>query len=216
MAAIWTVDGASPVSTPQPLPSETLPDMIWPVIYDDGGGFLSWFLVGLGGLLVALGIGTIVLLLMRRTNEASELQQAFEASAADTVSAVEATVPRATRALEEEIAEVSATLLATVGRMREITIRAEAFEGEVKRLVQQANAARAAASMDEEKAKQISTLLVERTEQRFRTEIEKLTAAHAEQIKKLRDSGNRTAWLTFGVGSVVGFVLNILASLIMA
>ncbi|MGW5670624.1 hypothetical protein, partial [Micromonospora sp. NPDC003776] len=63
-------------------------------------------------------------------------------------------------------------------------------------------------------AQKIALLLTTQTEKKLKEEIEKLTAAHKEQIEGLKRSGTRSAWVTFVLGAVVGFVLNIVSSLI--
>jgi hypothetical protein len=76
----------APTESPTPEPTEQLPtetpsdessddvaaEPLAPEEEDSGGGMLSWLLIGMGGLLVALGIGAIVLLLMRRGEDDEE------------------------------------------------------------------------------------------------------------------------------------------------
>ncbi|MGC5019977.1 hypothetical protein [Micromonospora sp. DT47] len=194
--------------TPTPVPS------IQPYIVQYDGG-ASWVMVTLGGALVLTGVVALVVLWLRRPMIVA-LRREFEASAASAVASVEASLPPTRPSLEDEIGEVSGTLSATVNRLREISAKAEAFEAEVKQLVVRADAARATAALDEEKARQISFILGERTERKFREEIEKLAEAHAEQVERLRKSGNRTAWWTFVLGSALGFLLNLLAGMLVA
>ncbi|MEU2986239.1 hypothetical protein ABZ647_17745 [Micromonospora aurantiaca] len=114
--------------------------------------------------------------------------------------------------LEQEISDVSGTLTRTVSRLRDISTRAQAFEAEVRELVARADAAQATAQLNEEQAQKIALLLTSQTEQKLKEEIEKLTKAHNEQIEGLKKSGTKTAWLTFGLGALVGFLLNLLTA----
>jgi len=211
---LWKPDVPTPTPTETPISPGATIDLIWPVVINpESSGMGSWLLISFGGILVLLGLGAIVLLVMRR-KENEDLDNEFAATAASAITSVEATLRPSQPSLEEEIFEVSKTLFGTVSRMREIIGKAVAFEDEVRLLVRQADAARAAASLDEEQARQISVILGERTEQKFKEEIRKLTTTHAGQVEKLRKSGTRTALWTFIAGSVIGFLLNILAGLI--
>ncbi|MFJ6950651.1 carboxypeptidase-like regulatory domain-containing protein, partial [Micromonospora aurantiaca (nom. illeg.)] len=53
-------------------PSAEAPAAQQPAANEDSGGFGSWLLILLGGLFVAVGVGTIVLLYMRRKNEGDD------------------------------------------------------------------------------------------------------------------------------------------------
>ncbi|WFE37923.1 hypothetical protein [Micromonospora sp. WMMD998] len=115
-------------------------------------------------------------------------------------------------ALEEEIAEVSATLSDTVGRLRDISAKAQAFETEVRDLVRRADAAQATAQLNEAQASKIAMLLTTRSEEKLKEEIERLTVAHEKQIEGLKRSNSKSTWLTFTLGAVLGFLLNLLSS----
>ncbi len=116
--------------------------------------------------------------------------------------------------LEEEIAEVSSTLSDTVGRLRNISAKAQAFETEVRDLVRRADAAQATAQLNEAQASKIATLLTTRTEEKLKEEIERLTLAHEEQIDGLKKSNSKSTWLTFTLGAIIGFLLNLLSTVL--
>jgi hypothetical protein len=62
-----TAEPSAPVTTAPPSTAA-----LNPTSAEEGGGTLSWVLILLGGLLVALGVGAIVLLIVRRRQEARE------------------------------------------------------------------------------------------------------------------------------------------------
>ncbi|MFD6692076.1 tetratricopeptide repeat protein [Micromonospora aurantiaca (nom. illeg.)] len=83
--AIWMRTGGGPLAGPptaSPMPASpsaaptsnpSLPTSAWSPIADEGsGGFGSWLLILLGGLFVAVGVGTIVLLYSRRRSESEK------------------------------------------------------------------------------------------------------------------------------------------------
>src|SRR5262249_33560232 len=109
---------------------------------------------------------------VKRSNEA------FYAAAERAVTALEETLPASEPTLEDEIADVSASLSQTVTRLRQISGKAEAFEAEVKALVDRAEAAKATASLHEDDARKIALLLGRETEERLRTEIANLAEEH--------------------------------------
>ncbi|RAN94737.1 hypothetical protein GAR05_04827 [Micromonospora saelicesensis] len=110
---------------------------------------------------------------------------------------------------------MSGTLTQTVSRLRDISVKAQAFESEVHDLVRRADAAQATAQLNEEQAQKIALLLTTQTEVKLTEEIDKLTKAHKEQIDGLKKSGSRTAWITFVLGAVLGFLLNLLTAFLM-
>ncbi|MET8062537.1 carboxypeptidase regulatory-like domain-containing protein, partial [Micromonospora sp. NPDC005313] len=57
---------------PADTPSAEAPAAQQPTANEDSGGFGSWLLILLGGLFVAVGVGTIVLLYLRRKNEGDD------------------------------------------------------------------------------------------------------------------------------------------------
>lgn len=127
----------------------------------------------------------------------------------------QATADRPPPTLEEEISNVSGTLTRTVTRLRDISVKAKAYEAEVHELVRHADAAQAAAQLNEEQAQKIALLLTSQTEQKLKEELDKLTKAHQEQIDGLKKAGSRTAWITFVLGAVIGFLLNLLTAYLM-
>lgn len=142
----------------------------------------------------------------------------FKTAVRSAVTSIEETLPGAVPAqasLEDEIAEVSASLAATVRRLRQISDKAEKFEAEVRALAARAESARATAKLHEDDARKIALLLGSETETRLRQEIDKLAAEHAQQIESLRSaSGRGTLWGFVG-GVVLGWVGNVLVALIM-
>jgi gas vesicle protein len=171
----------------------------------------------------AFGVSAVVLAVVsvligdragRSTREtAKQSNEAFHDAAERAVAALEATSPAPEPTLEDEIADVSVSLSQTVTRLRQISDKAEAFEAEVKALVDRAEAAKATASLHEDDARKIALLLGLETEERFRTEIAKLTEEHGRQIEKLRKSGNRMAMWTFVGGVALGIIGNIVVAL---
>ena len=151
----------------------------------------------------------------RGNRAAARSRQDFQAVAKQAVTSVEQTLPQADVPLEDEIAEVSASLSMTVGRLRRISEKAEAFEAEVASLVARAEAAKATASVHEADARRIALFLGSETESRLRHEIEKLAAEHDRQIERLRRSGNRVALWTFAGGVVLGVLGNVVVAVLM-
>lgn len=123
--------------------------------------------------------------------------------------------PRAP-SLDEELGDVSNALSTNVARLHDISERAKAFENEVRGLVDKAEAAKTAAALHEDDARKIAILLGAESQARLKEEIEKLSQAHANQIEDLKKSGNRTAWVTFTGGALVGFGVNILTTWMMS
>ncbi|MBE1485597.1 hypothetical protein [Plantactinospora soyae] len=200
--------------TPIPTPAPTLEPVIQPyyIVSDPGPG--PWLVILVGGLLTALGVGAVVLLMMRRKEHESDRNE-FESKAASAVGSVRATVPVRVPSLEDEIRVVAATLASTVTQMRQISAKAEAFETEVHDLVRRADAAQAAADLSEDQARKIGLLLGAQTERKLKEEIEKLTAVHNEQMEKSRRSGIRLAIWSAVFGAVAGFFVNLLSSWVM-
>ncbi|MCX5067701.1 hypothetical protein OOJ91_17820 [Micromonospora lupini] len=162
------------------------------------------------GALTAL-TGGVVAARTRQTEAAAE----FEAAAEEALTTVKRSLPSHGKSLEQEISDVSETLIQSISKLHEISQNAQAFEGEVRTLVERAESAQAMAELNESQASRISLLLTERTEQRLTDEIEKLKAAHAEQADRQRKSSNRVALLTFVGGVVLGIVGNVLTNLLM-
>lgn len=154
-------------------------------------------------------------LTVRADRATARSRDAFDRAAAQAVNSVGKSLPAPKPSLEEELAEVSEALSATVKRLRQVSAKAEAFETEVKDLVARADAAKATASLHEDDAKRIAKLLGSETEARLQSEIRKLTVEHNRQIDGLRRSGNRTAFWTFGGGVVLGTVGNVVVALVM-
>jgi hypothetical protein len=163
-------------------------------------------------LVAVLGLAVAV-----RKSRAERIKAAarFRDVAAEALASVERTLPPPLPSLEDEIAEVSNTLTETVTRLRNISTKAQAFEGEVRELVERAEAARTIAELNEDQASKISLLLSERTEQSMKAEIEKLKTAHAEQAEQQRRSGTRIALATFAGGVILGVVGNVVTNLVM-
>ncbi|MET8044858.1 hypothetical protein ABZU25_28825 [Micromonospora sp. NPDC005215] len=139
----------------------------------------------------------------------------FEAVAEEVLAKVERSLPAHGQSLEQELSDVSNTLTQSISKLREISHKAQAFEGEVRTLVERAESAQAMADLNESQATKISLLLSERTEQHLKDEVEKLKAAHAEQADRQQKSSNRIALLTFVGGVILGVVGNILTNLLM-
>jgi hypothetical protein len=152
---------------------------------------------------------------LRSSLEQESAPIAFRAAAAQAVATIEETLPASEPSLEDEIADVSGSLSATVTRLRQVSQKAEAFEAEVKDLVARAEAEKATAKLHEEDARKIALLLGAETEKRLREEIDKLTAEHVRQIDSLRKSGNRVARWTFIGGAVLGVAGNIVVDFFM-
>jgi hypothetical protein len=146
---------------------------------------------------------------------AKRYNEAFYVAAERAVVALESTLPASEPNLEDEIADVSASLSQTVTRLRQISNKAEAFEVEVRALVNRAEVAKATASLYEDDARKIALLLGRETEERFRAEIAKLAEEHNRQTEELRKSGNRMALWTFVGGVALGVVGNIVVALMM-
>jgi vacuolar-type H+-ATPase subunit E/Vma4 len=187
------------------VPSTWMQDSPWPWI--------------VAAVLVA-ATSTVGLLLSRASaragRAATESREAFQEAAAQVVDSVEKTLPGGEPSLEDELAQVSASLSATVSRLRQVSAKAEAFETEVQQLVARAEAAKATASLHEDDARRIGQLLGSQTEAHLRTEIQKLTIEYDRQIEQLRRSGNRTAVWTFVGGVVLGIIGNIVVALWMS
>jgi hypothetical protein len=115
---------------------------------------------------------------------------------ADSACSIEETLLPPTPKLEDELAEVSGTLTATVGRLREISAKAEAFEAEVQELVKRADAAQAAADLSEEQAQPAHRGLV-------------VIGGHCPTRGQRTGMAGWSAYRTFGVGnrgeSIVAF-----------
>ncbi|WP_433535784.1 hypothetical protein ACQPZK_28120 [Micromonospora sp. CA-249363] len=173
---------------------------------------VEWSLIAGAAVLAVLGVTLIVL---KSRTERIEAAARFRDVAAKAMASVERTLPPPLPSLEDEIAEVSATLSKTVKRLRDISTKAEAFEDEVRELVERAEAARTIAELNEDQASKISLLLSERTERSMKAEIEKLKTAHAEQAEQQRRSGTRIALATFAGGVVLGVVGNVVTNLVM-
>ncbi|WP_433354756.1 hypothetical protein ACQPYV_30415 [Micromonospora saelicesensis] len=169
-------------------------------------------LAAAAALLAGLGV-----LLMVRNSRAERTRAAvrFRDVAAEAIASVERALPPPLPSLEDEIAEVSNTLSRTVTRLRDISVKAQAFEGEVRDLVERAEAARVIAELNEDQASKISLLLSERTEQSMKAEIEKMKTAHAEQAEQQRRSGTRIALATFVGGVILGVIGNVVTNLVM-
>ncbi|WP_141722169.1 hypothetical protein [Micromonospora haikouensis] len=177
----------------------------------DGLDVQEWFIIGGTGLLTVLSLALVVIKARReRARAARRFQEAIKAALA----VVKENRPESP-SLEQEISDVSQTLTQTVTRLRDISVRAEAFETEVRTLVERAEAAQAVAQLSEDQANKISLLLSERTEQQLKDEIEKLKAANAEQAEQQRRSGTRLALWTFAGGVILGVLGNVLTNLIM-
>ncbi|MEE6260975.1 hypothetical protein [Plantactinospora sonchi] len=140
------------------------------------------------------------------------LRAEFQSDAAQSVKTVQETQSTPAERLEADMIEVSQALHVAFQDMRDIIVRAEAFEDGVRKLIIRADAAEATAKLNEEDARKISVILGARTEEKFKEEIEKLTAVHDEQMEKLRKSGTRVATWTFIAGAVLGFAGNLLSS----
>jgi hypothetical protein len=82
-----------------------------------------------GSALLLLGVGLMAYLVWRNKD--------FEELAEDLYEEVRP-VPRKALPLEEEIRDVSLTLVDSIGRLREVFLKAEAFEHDVKDLVRKA------------------------------------------------------------------------------
>jgi hypothetical protein len=151
----------------------------------------------------------------RRGNRAAaQSERAFREAATQAVTSVEQTLPSPGASLEEEISEVSSSLSMTIARLRQVSEKAEAFEAEVKELVERADVAKATASLHEDDARKIGRFLGSETERRLRSEIDNLTAEYNRQIDSLRRSGNRTALWTFIGGVVLGTIGNVVVALL--
>jgi hypothetical protein len=153
------------------------------------------FLVDNGGAIAALvlvlsGVLGAVIEVRRGRRAAAASQSAFDVAAKEAVTAIEQSLPDRELNLDDEVADVSNSLAATLVRLRHVSEKAQAFEAEVKQLVARADAARATAKLHEEDARQIALLLGSETENRFKEEINKLTIRHGEQIEWLRKSSN--------------------------
>ncbi|MEU1885252.1 hypothetical protein ABZ491_07185 [Micromonospora rifamycinica] len=169
-------------------------------------------------LIIALAVGALTALTGNALAARTEQTQAaakFEAVADEALATVERPVPSHGKSLEQEISDVSETLAQSISKLRDISEKAQAFEGEVRTLVERAESAQAMAELNESQAAKISLLLSERTEQRLKDEIEKLKAAHAELADRQQKSSNRVALLTFVGGVILGVVGNILTNLLM-
>lgn len=169
---------------------------------------------------VASVVGVLLALLAaiagwRTSRSASESATSWRNATDAAYARIEETLPPPAPKLEDEIAEVSGSLAATVGRLHEISAKAQAFEAEVHELVKRADAAKATADLSEEQAQRIGYLLGAQTEQRLREEIEKLTTTHTEQIGQLRKSGTRMALATFVGGVLLGTAGNFLVAVVM-
>ncbi|MFC4149074.1 carboxypeptidase regulatory-like domain-containing protein [Micromonospora mangrovi] len=81
-------DEASDDATPDESSAEASPGQVAAAANDDSGGFGSWLLILLGGLFVAVGVGTIVLLYVRRKNEGDDGDDAAVPAAAAGASVV--------------------------------------------------------------------------------------------------------------------------------
>jgi hypothetical protein len=174
------------------------------------------FNIGTLGLTLAAvaTVSVFILVANSPTREtANRSNEAFHAAAERAVAALEETLPASEPTLEDEIADVSASLSQTVTRLRQISNKAEASEAEVRVLVDRAEAAKVTASLHEDDARKIALLLGRETEERFRTEIVKLAEEHNRQTEELRKSGNRMALWTFVGGVALGVIGNIVVAL---
>lgn len=169
--------------------------------------------------ILTLGTGAATLVVELRARRAARVA---EAAAAAEYAAVSTRVhdvldqPKAPPTLDEELHEVSGTLAKTVARLHEISDKAQAFEDEVRQLVEKAEAAKATANLHEEDAKKIALLLGAETEARLKADIEKMQEAHTNQVNLLKKAGNRTAWIAGILGAIVGFGGNLLATWLMS
>jgi septal ring factor EnvC (AmiA/AmiB activator) len=111
--------------------------------------------------------------------------------------------------LETELNDLSRTLSATVERLHGVSERAQAFEAEVRGLVEKADAAKAAAALHEDDARKIAVVLNATSQARLTEDIRKLTDAHDRQMARIQRSGIRMTWVTFVAGGVFGFVINL-------
>lgn len=150
---------------------------------------------------------------MRRARAAARAE--WTKAAGEAVARIEETLPPPAPKLEDEISEVSGMLTTTVGRLRDISSRAQAFEAEVQDLVKRADAAQAAADLSEEQASKIALLLSEQSRRDLLDQVDKLTAAHDQQIERLSRSSTRMAIITFVGGVLLGALANILVAALM-
>lgn len=173
-----------------------------------------WRLAVAGLALVALVAGLhLITTGMRRARAAARAE--WTKAAGEAVARIEETLPPPAPKLEDEISEVSGMLTTTVGRLRDISSRAQAFEAEVQDLVKRADAAQAAADLSEEQASKIALLLSEQSRRDLLDQVDKLTAAHDQQIERLSRSSTRMAIITFVGGVLLGALANILVAALM-
>lgn len=177
---------------------------------------------GLLDVVVAGGtfIGTVVAALIltwsltgrQSRRAAARSREAFQAAAQQIVTSAERATPPPEASLEHELSEISASLAAAVGRLRKVSEKAEAFEAEVRGLIERAEAAKAAAGLHEQDARRIAGLLGAQSEARLRENMARLTAEHNRQLDGLRRAGNRMALWTFVGGVVLGVAGNVVVA----
>ncbi|HZM82213.1 MAG TPA: hypothetical protein VFC19_41365 [Candidatus Limnocylindrales bacterium] len=174
-------------------------------------GFLLFVAVGLAGGVAAqaLSSGRSI------RGETTVAEAQFQEAAANAVAAIESTLPAGQLSIEQEVAEVTNTLTAVVNRLGDISRKAEAYGSEVKRLIDQAEQAKALAEINEDTANKIAHILGRETDSTLKEEMARLTRMHVEELGKLRRSGNRVAWITFVAGGVVGFITNVVTTVLM-
>jgi hypothetical protein len=173
-------------------------------------GFLLLVAVGLIG-----GVATQALSSVRSLRAAASAEAQFQAAAANAVAAIESTLPAGQISLDQEVAEVTSTLTAVVNRLGEISRKAEAYGNEVKRLIEQAEQAKAMVEINADTAGKIAHILGRETDSTLKAEIARLNQMHLDEVVKLGRAGNRIAWITFVAGAVVGFITNVVTTVLM-
>lgn len=182
--------------------------------FDDIVSLLGTGLAVIGGLAAALQLQVSRHRAVEATRQADAARQRARHELDATITGLAPS--DAAPSLDEELGEVSQTLSATMTRLHDISERAKAYENEIQGLVEKAEIAKAAAALHEEDARKIAILVGAESQARLKEEIDRLSEAHTKQIDALKKSGNRTAWITFIGGAIVGFGVNILTTLMMS
>lgn len=113
---------------------------------------------------------------------------------------------------------MGATLKRSTAQLQGIVKRAQDLESEVRDLQQQAEDARAAASVNQDDAAKIGRLIAAQTEQRFNEQLNQLVSRHTQEVEDLQKesakSGKRWGIVGLLAGVPIGLLVNWVSSLI--
>jgi uncharacterized membrane protein YeaQ/YmgE (transglycosylase-associated protein family) len=170
-------------------------------------------------LLAAVGLGAVVLVKMQSSARyfyrTARSASSFDTAAAEAITAIENTLPAAKESLDKEIVSLAASMSGMAAHLQEILKRVDDYSEEVRQLVEQAEEAQALAELRAPAADRIGRALGKHTDDTLREQMAALTQAHREELEKMSRSGNWLAWITLAIGAVIGFITNIVTSLLM-